>query len=96
MEDLGKDLLINPLSGKFLPADEAILALQCITDGDTKGAKRLIYICRSLGLRSDFVRNRQMDCAKRRPVLKMTIHCIYNYRLVTLYQHFYIHRDYLI
>ena len=42
MEDLGRNLLIDPATGKFLPDEEAILCLQVITDGDTKGAIRLM------------------------------------------------------
>ena len=36
MEELGKNLLINLISGKCFPNDKVILALQCITDRDTK------------------------------------------------------------
>lgn len=42
MEELGEYLLIDPETGLFRPDNEGVLALEVITDGDTKGAKRLI------------------------------------------------------
>ncbi|EJK74880.1 hypothetical protein THAOC_03416 [Thalassiosira oceanica] len=42
LEELGEYLLIDPATGKFRPDDEAILALELVTDGDTKGAKRFM------------------------------------------------------
>ena len=42
MEDIGKYLLIDPKTGKFRPDEEAILAKEVCTDGDTKGCNRFI------------------------------------------------------
>ena len=42
MEKIAQHLLIDLNIGKIRPDDEAILGRQTITDGDTKGSKRLI------------------------------------------------------
>ena len=42
MEKIAKCLLIDPVTGKLRPDDEAILVEQVIADGDTKGSKRMI------------------------------------------------------
>ena len=42
MEKITRHLLIDLNIGKIRSDDEAILARQTITDGDTKGSKRLI------------------------------------------------------
>ena len=42
LEELAETLLIDPKTKEFRSDDEAILAQQFVTDGDTKGAKRFI------------------------------------------------------
>ncbi|EJK58916.1 hypothetical protein THAOC_20921 [Thalassiosira oceanica] len=42
LEELAETLLIDPQTNKFRSNEEAILALQVVTDGDTKGSKRFI------------------------------------------------------
>ncbi|EJK46210.1 hypothetical protein THAOC_35133, partial [Thalassiosira oceanica] len=42
LEELAEMLLIDPKTNEFRSDDEAILVLQVVTDGDTKGAKRFI------------------------------------------------------